>query len=189
MPAHFGPNGYTKLMLRDEIKKIAATAPCYSSDVRQKFLLRLSAGELTRDENKETHFCAYFLPYNEAEKKIFLVHHKKANLWLSPGGHIDKGENFLTTLNREIREELGVVDFYNKLPEPFFISITPIENPTLLCKVHYDTWFLMPADGSGFDVDPKEFYDTRWVTLEESASLLKDAANLLAVEALKQNKL
>ena len=62
-----------------------------------RFTERLKEGGLTRDEKPETHFCAYFLPYDEEIKKIFIIHHKKSGLWLSPGGHIDKGEDLTAT--------------------------------------------------------------------------------------------
>ena len=34
---------------------------------------RCNAGSLTRDENPESHFCVYFLPYRLRTREIFLV--------------------------------------------------------------------------------------------------------------------
>ncbi len=141
---------------------------------------------MTRDENKQSHFCVYFLPYDPEKKSIFIVHHKKSNLWLSPGGHIDRGEDLLSALNREIQEELGVNKAFLELPRPFLISITPINNTPQPCREHLDLWFLFRTNGKNFQVDLQEFYDTKWVTLEQAAILIKDAANLKALSAVKQ---
>ncbi|HVO28865.1 MAG TPA: hypothetical protein VMT81_02700, partial [Candidatus Paceibacterota bacterium] len=79
-------------MLSDEIKRVAGLPIC-SSEVATRYVARAGEGNLTRDEDPATHFCVYFLPYNPATKQIFMVHHKKAGIWLAPGGHIDRGES------------------------------------------------------------------------------------------------
>ncbi len=156
-----------------------------SSEVGQRYLKRTQEGSLTRDENPVTHFCVYFLPFNPANKQVFLVHHKKANKWISPGGHIDKGEHLIETLNREISEELGVKNFFSVIPHPFLITITPIKSTAVPCREHFDIWFLLKTDGSNFQVDPQEFYSTKWVTLTEAEQIITDKANLKAIKKIK----
>lgn len=172
-------------MLYDEIKKIISPSICDSENTRVHFLKRLEEGALTRDENPQTHYCAYFLPYNQKDKKIFIVHHKKSGLWLSPGGHIDKGEGLLETLNREIDEELGVQNFFHEAQSPFLLTITPIENKVQPCKLHYDIWYLVPTDGSHFNVDPREFHDTKWLTIDEAEKIVTDSPNRKALETIR----
>ncbi len=149
----------------------------------ERFRERVAEGLLTRDENPESHFCAYFIPYNIVTKQIFVVHHKKARLWLFPGGHIDKGESFMDTLNREIEEELGVPNAIKYPIKPFHVGITPIENPIQPCKEHLDTCFRFESDGSDFEVDPKEFLDFRWATIPIARKLITDP---LCVEVLNK---
>jgi 8-oxo-dGTP pyrophosphatase MutT (NUDIX family) len=171
-------------MLIDQIYQIA-TSPHYSSEIARKFLARATEGNLTRDEESASHFCVYFLPYNPKTEQVFIVHHKKSGLWLAPGGHIDKGELLLEALMREMKEELGV----NYDPptgfEPFLLTITPIENPRQPCKVHYDFWYGIPTNGNDFHVDPREFYDTRWLSITDARKLVTDPPNL---EALKNTE-
>jgi len=152
----------------------------------QAYQQKLAAGLPTRDEDPADHFCAYFLPYNPATKKVFIVHHKKSGLWISPGGHVDKDETILAALNREINEELGVKDFFKELVMPFLLTITPIENKVQPCKTHYDVWYLVPTDGSDFNIDPREFLDTKWMTFAEAEKIVTDPANLQALAKIKK---
>ena len=159
---------------------------CDCEETRVKFLERLEERAFTRDENSATHFCAYFPPYNPKDKKVFIVHHKKSGLWIFPGGHIDKGEGLLQTLNREIHEELGVQNFFKKEPEPFLLTITPIDNPKQICKAHYDIWCLVETDGADFAIDPTEFHTTQWMTIAEAEKIVTDRANKKVLEFLKR---
>ncbi len=65
---------------------------CFDKKTYADFQKRISDGSFTRDENPISHFCTFFLPYCQKTKKVFLIHHRKSDLWISPGGHIDKGE-------------------------------------------------------------------------------------------------
>ncbi|MFH1894468.1 MAG: NUDIX domain-containing protein [Patescibacteria group bacterium] len=173
-------------MLYDQISKIIDMSICDSKRTYKNFLKRLGESSFTRDENPQTHFCAYFLPYNVESNKVFIVHHKKSDLWLSPGGHIDNGEGLLDALNREIYEELGVKQFFQKAPSPFLLTITPIENKGQPCKTHFDIWYLVNTDGANFNVDPEEFHDTKWLTIDEAEKIVTDQPNRKALEIVKK---
>ena len=171
-------------MLHSQILNILKTSACKNEEVRELYLKRLKKDALTRDENPESHFCAYFLPYNPKNKKVFIVHHKKSGLWFAPGGHIDKGETLWQTLNREIHEELGVENFFKELPPSFLFTITNIENSTRPCKTHFDIWFIMETNGDDFNIDPREFHDTKWLTIEEADKIIIDPANKKALNII-----
>ncbi len=166
--------------LYDSIKEEVSSDIC-TKDVADYFLKRLEEGKLTKDENPTSHFCIYFLPYNAKTKKVFIVDHKKSGLWLAPGGHIDKGEELMQTLNREIREELGVADKIKNKIKPFLLTITPINNPVQKCKEHLDIWYRFQTDGSEFNVDFEEFHDVKWLDVNEARKFVIDPANLKAL--------
>lgn len=46
--------------------------------------------------------------YTVHKGKVLLIHHRKSNLWLPPGGHIDENEVPNDALLREIKEELNL---------------------------------------------------------------------------------
>jgi 8-oxo-dGTP diphosphatase len=158
---------------------------CPNKSIYERVRIRLKEGAFTRTENPRSHFCVYFFPVNRQTKQIFMIHHKKSNLWLSPGGHMDPSETPHETLNREIEEELGVKTFFKETPIPFQFFIVDIENKIQPCKAHHDLWYTMETDGSDFKVDPAEFYDAKWMTIEEARKIVTDPSNLLALQKIE----
>ncbi len=171
--------------LGQEIEKISDSSLCVTPEICQRFLARAEDGALTRDEKPTSHFCLYFLPYNPESKKVFIIHHRKSGLWLSPGGHIDQGETIFQTLVREIKEELGFIYSIPENLKPFLLTITPIENEIQPCKIHFDIWYGIQTDGSGFKVDPREFHETRWLTIPEARGLVTDPPNFQALSRIE----
>ena len=184
----FGMRPKTKFdfnFIKKELVDVIQKTPSEDENTKMRFIERVEKGAFTRDENLASHFCVYFLPYNKKTRKVFIVHHKKSGLWIGPGGHIDKGEDLHTTLNREIFEELGVKHFYKETPIPFLLTLTPIESTKRSCRFHFDIWFLMETDGSNFHVDPKEFYTTNWASFDEARKKSTNKANLKAFEIIE----
>lgn len=146
-----------------------------TSPVAPEFLRRAKEGELTRDENPNTHFCVYFAGFDPETKRVFVGHHKKSGLWLFNGGHIDKGETPEEALEREIGEEWGHGFGFEKIGKPKLLTITTINQPHIACKKHYDIWYFVPLEEKTFNPDPKlietEFYQVGWKTLEEARKL------------------
>ena len=169
--------------LQEEIT--AVLDKCVNQQEAAEYSERLKEGLLTRDENIHSHFCAYFLPYNPENGTLLIGAHKKSGLWLVPGGHIDKSEGLLETVNREIHEELGVTDFFTEKPEPFLLTITNIVNDVRPCKKHFDVWHVVETDGKDFEIDHTEYHEVRWVTISQARELIEDPANLKALSALE----
>ena len=160
---------------------------CVTESDKAEYQARLHEGLLARDENIHSHFCAYFVPFNPDTKQLLIGDHKKSGLWLMPGGHIDASESLLTTLNREIKEELGVSDFYTVRPKPFLLTITNIVTDVRPCKKHFDVWHVMETSGEGLEVDYTEYNEVRWVSIAEARGLVVDPANLEALSRLEMH--
>ncbi len=169
--------------IQQEIEQCVSS--CMHEDVRLEYTSRLKKGNLVRDDNEESHFCVYFVPFNREKREVLIGDHKKSGLWLMPGGHVDAGESLLETVNREIEEELGVSDFFHTLPEPFLLSVTNIVNDVRPCKKHFDIWFAMDTDGTDFKIDYAEYNEVRWVTMEEAKKIIIDPANIDAINRLE----
>lgn len=171
--------------LPEEIKSFA-DLEIAQDKIMQAYLKRLERGNYSRDEDKLSHYCAYFLPYNPETKQIFIIHHKKSGKWLSPGGHVDKGETLLQALKREVYEELGIKNKINDDIKPFLLTITPIAKWEHRCEEHFDVWHRFPTDGSEFKVDPTEFLAMRWLTIPEARKIVIDPANIEMLDSMEK---
>lgn len=57
----------------------------------------------------EKHFTAsVWILTKSIPKKVLLVHHKKYDKWIQPGGHIERFENPIDAAIREVKEETGL---------------------------------------------------------------------------------
>ena len=164
-----------------QLKAFLKPQLCLDKKTYNDFKKRIGEGNLTRDENPISHFGIFILPYCPKTKKVFLVHHKKSNLWIFPGGHVDKGENLYQTTSREAEEELGLE--INKFPSPFMFSIVKTKNLSYSCRIHYDVWFLLKINKENLKLDNQEFLQTSWLTLNKAVEKTKDLAT---IEALKR---
>ena len=182
MPNDILPN----MNLKEELQNFLDHSTTIDAETAKKYGRRIAEGNLTRDENPISHFCAYFLPYNIKTKQVLYGNHKKSGKWLAPGGHIDRGESLFETLNREICEELGVENFFKSKPDPFLLTITPINQDQRKCAIHFDIWHLMETDGCNFNVDMTEYHEVRWVSIPVAKKLTTDAANQTALDLLEQ---
>ena len=78
---------------------------------------------ITKPTIPDPHLVAYFLLIDQNEQRLLLVEHRKANLWLPAGGHVELNEHPKETVSRELLEELGVqADFLSE--RPFFLTVT-----------------------------------------------------------------
>ncbi len=116
-----------------------------------------------------THLVSYFVPIDEDQGKILLVHHKKANLWLPPGGHVDSNEHPKQTVIREMEEELFTKAKFH-LELPIFLTVTETVNDL---NPHTDVslWYLVKGDSSTvYSYDEREFYKVKWFSIDEIPS-------------------
>jgi len=142
--------------------------PYVDKSALQQFKNRIAQGPpYLRDEGITDHFCTFLVPTNIKARKIFLGHHKKADLWIPPGGHIDKGETPQETIRREWKEELGQYLTDERI-ELFDLGVLEIENPRQSCIRHYDFWHLIHCDMHSFDYESREFYDADWIDIKDA---------------------
>lgn|GEM_PF-733314 len=75
--------------------------------------------------------CSMYL-LDRSETEILLVKHNKLGIWLPPGGHIDSGENPVTAVTRELKEEVHVNLFeFIDLPLRSYVSLDSDEQRLL----------------------------------------------------------
>ncbi len=128
-----------------------------------------SGEEIFRTQKPATppkHLVSYFVLIDKVKKKILLMDHINAGLWLPSGGHIELNEYPKATVQREIMEELNLsADFISETP--FFITQTITIN---IGAGHTDVslWYLLNGNSEEkISYDKNEFNGYKWFGCNE----------------------
>lgn len=124
------------------------------------------------------HLTASAWVLDRARMLTALIHHRKLNRWLQPGGHIeDVDATWRAAAQREATEETGLANFTAELgvDELFDVDVHPIparkDEPA---HFHYDLRFLFVADvdavGRTLVINADEAHDCRWFALADLAN-------------------
>jgi 8-oxo-dGTP pyrophosphatase MutT (NUDIX family) len=162
-----------KVDIRSEIQQIVSSIrPLDSLESEQiRFVLDWikSGSEIFRIEKPatpDTHLVSYFVIVSQDMNQILLVDHKKAELWLPPGGHVDPGEDPKETVRREAKEELGIEAEF-KVEDPVFLTVTKTTG-NIARHTDVSLWYLLKGDpNETFDFDSNEFLQIRWFGIHE----------------------
>jgi 8-oxo-dGTP pyrophosphatase MutT (NUDIX family) len=111
---------------------------------------------------------------------IVLLHHKKLNKWLQPGGHADGNKDIEHVARKEAMEETGLINLQLAHPTLFDIDIHTIPAKNNVPEHdHYDIryWFL--ADFNQTPITNHESNEVKWVDLSEAKKLAKGNKSLM----------
>ncbi|OJU81653.1 MAG: NUDIX hydrolase [Chlamydia sp. 32-24] len=131
------------------------------------------------------HLVSYFIILDPDTYHFLLVDHKKAKMWLPPGGHVELNEHPKDTVKREIHEELGIeADFL--LEEPLFLTLTTIEDD-LIPHTDVSLWYVLKANKNQFFIfDKQEFHTIQWFIKEQIPYKKTDPHMQRFIEKLSQ---
>jgi 8-oxo-dGTP pyrophosphatase MutT (NUDIX family) len=120
-------------------------------------------------EQDGAHFTASALVIDE-HARTALVHHRKLDIWVQPGGHLDPADATAgDAALREVREELGL-DGTLVADTPLHLDIHEIPaREDMGAHLHLDIRFLVAAGGELALSD--ESHEVRWVSLDEAVEL------------------
>lgn len=120
---------------------------------------------LQKPDVPEKHLVSYFVVLDEGARKILLVDHKLAGLWLPAGGHVEEDEDPQETVRRECQEELAIeADF--RWEDPFFLTVTATAGDI---GRHTDVslWYVLRGNSEdAYAFDAREFHTVRWFSLD-----------------------
>ncbi len=119
-------------------------------------------------------------------RKVLLVHHRKLDRWLQPGGHADGESDLARVALREAQEETGLESLHllspggaDREPTPLDIDVHAIPaRPGEPAHEHHDVRYLLLAGGHETARASEESYAVRWFSLDELASLGVDESLL-----------
>ncbi len=105
-------------------------------------------------------------------EQVLLVHHRKLNRWLQPGGHADGNPDLVDVARREVFEETGLARLHLLSPYIFDLDIHPIPaSAKMPAHYHYDVRFIFEANPDTPLVISPESTDLRWFPLAQLSRL------------------
>lgn len=132
------------------------------------------------------------------KNRVLLIHHKKLNMWLPIGGHVELDEDPDQALFREVKEECGLeIEVLNKKPNvvsegtkflytPSFVDIHNIsESHKHVCLVYF-----AESKSDKFILNEEEHINIKWFEekeLDDPSFLISQAVKFYCKEALKNN--
>lgn len=128
------------------------------------------------------HFTASAWVLDLASKSVLLIHHRKLNRWLQPGGHADGEADLLAVAQREVWEETGLET--NALQPDFFdldVHGIPERGPEP-AHLHLDARFLLTPKPTSKLVLNEEVTAARWIPLAEVHLQVQERSILRMVE-------
>ena len=133
--------------------------------------------------NKHFVTSAFVLCKFKTIYKVLVLNHKKLNKWVIPGGHIEKDENPIQAIIREVREETGlkdfdIVSFRNEKTISLFDSMQILSPEWMseeiipstksdLQHAHIDMFYIITTKNPYIILNEKESNNIKWVTETE----------------------
>ncbi|MCL2834155.1 MAG: NUDIX domain-containing protein [Treponema sp.] len=131
------------------------------------------------DQKKiQNHFTATGIVFN-SKMQILMIRHKKLNVWLPPGGHIEDNELPQEAVLREVLEETGIRskvlqvssqlslsdNHCRELERPFILLLEDIEGDGL--HNHIDMVFICKALSEELNMQKSEVNDIGWFNIDQ----------------------
>jgi 8-oxo-dGTP pyrophosphatase MutT (NUDIX family) len=127
----------------------------------------------------EGHLTASAWVLDRSHTHVAMLHHRKLDRWLQPGGHIDDNDSsWRGAARRELEEETGLTRFLPSADEAALFDVDVHAIPARSDEPahwHYDLRFLFVADVDAGTCDsmrlnPEESHDCRWFALAALAN-------------------
>ena len=131
----------------------------------------------------------YLIHHNQ----LLLIHHKKLDKWLPPGGHIDQDETPDHALKREFKEEVNLdIEFISKklnvpfnkvLATPFYVEVHNVGDHDHCCFFY----LCRLKENQNISIRPQEIKEFKWFKEQElNQDQIPKDVQTIAKEAFKQ---
>jgi 8-oxo-dGTP pyrophosphatase MutT (NUDIX family) len=176
-----------------ELRRALAAHACGDEKERKDrdaIVALLDRGEraFSRSELEPGHLTGSAFVLDAREERLLLIHHRKLDRWLQPGGHAEPGElDPLATALREAREETGIEGLllHPRAPRPFDLDVHLIPARQEPAHLHHDVRYLLVAPEGARPVPSAESRAVEWRPLEGACGPESDAAFRRAVGKIR----
>lgn len=128
-------------------------------------------------ENVEAHLTGSALVVDPADGRFVVLHHRKLDRWLQPGGHADGDGDLARVALREAAEETGLRGLEVRRPA-VDLDVHVVAPPGEAAHRHLDLRFVVLAPPGSADAGPPpgnhESHQVRWITAAELDGLDAD---------------
>lgn len=116
-------------------------------------------------------------------QQALLLHHRKLDRWLQPGGHSDGDPDTLAVALREAQEETGLASITPANGKIFDVDIHTIPaNKKEPAHKHYDVRFLLYANAAEPLLISEESNELAWIALDKIADYTSERSVMRMVE-------
>ena len=125
------------------------------------------SSSLNKPHNMDRHLGVLCPVLSPDFRSTFLINHKKAQMWLPPGGHVDFGVTLEQAASDELREELGIKNPQSLYQNPIFLTQTLTQG---LNAGHIDitSWYPFRGDpNANYNIQEKEASQGKWIPISE----------------------
>lgn len=126
---------------------------------------------------------------NPTRTHVFLLHHRKLNLWLQPGGHADNNHDIIDVALSETAEESGTDPAHVRLLSERIFDVDVHSVPETADEPrhdHYDIRFLVELDDALPLSGNRESYAVGWVPLNEVMRLNNSRSTFRMVQKTRR---
>jgi 8-oxo-dGTP pyrophosphatase MutT (NUDIX family) len=171
--------------LAEQLARHRPSAPLERRHVQRMQALLRAQDPFARSHFRPGHFTASAFVLSPERDALLLIHHRKLDLWLQPGGHVEaEDEDLIAAARREVLEEVGIPALKLLRPGIFDVDIHAIPaRPDEPAHEHFDVRFLFSASARTLAAG-EEIVAARWVPLPEVESVHSDHSVLRAVRKL-----
>lgn len=122
--------------------------------------------QVHKPHNMDQHLGVVFFIISPDASETFLIHHKKAGLWLPPGGHVQEGQSFKDAVREEMTQEIGAaLPLVSERPFFFVKTFTVGKNAGHIDATAY--FISLAEESTPFVVEEKEASDGKWFAVSD----------------------
>lgn len=150
----------------EQLRRIKPLDEHEEKDIAETMYWLKSAGHIHKPDNMKQHLGVLTQVLSPDRESVYLINHKKAQMWLPPGGHVDKDVLLQEAVKSEVREELNTEAVF--IDENCFFHTRTLTQGSNAGHIDVTYWFMLEGDPNiEYKVQEKEATGSKWFNIQE----------------------